>query len=195
MWPFVDHVDSLARTGWCCAFPTPEVWSLSWTMESEVGIRPEILLGTLPRMTWNIGTADRTMPLDTVGENHIWMWEVPRCCKSAKKVGYVWIQYCYSRYSRLSEFDTSLFLWFDTQGVKFVIQSVLVMSFGQAPGGKNYKALAAKSSRYLFKKIYMKNQIEGSSTGHLNPKIPTGFWTFLGKTDPSLAGMITLLIH
>lgn len=123
------------------------------------------------------------------------MWEVPRCCKSAKKVGYVWIQYCYSRYSRLSEFDTSLFLWFDTQGVKFVIQSVLVMSFGQAPGGKNYKALAAKSSRYLFKKIYMKNQIEGSSTGHLNPKIPTGFWTFLGKTDPSLAGMITLLIH
>ena len=61
--------------------------------------------------------------------------------------------------------------------------------------GKNYKALAAKSSRYLFKKIYMKNQIEGSSTGHLNPKIPTGFWTFLGKTDPSLAGMITLLIH
>ena len=27
----------------------------------------------------------------------------------------------------------------------------------------------------------MKNQIEGSSTGHLNPKIPTGFWTFLGK--------------
>ena len=85
MWPFVDHVDSLARTGWCCAFPTPEVWSLSWTMESEVGIRPEILLGTLPR-TWNIGTAEQCH----------WSWwkphlnvgrcgKFPRCCKSAKK--------------------------------------------------------------------------------------------------------------
>jgi hypothetical protein len=37
----------------------------------------------------------------------------------------------------------------------------------------------------------MKNQIEGSSTGHLNPKIPSGFWTFLEKTDPLLGEVMT----
>ena len=57
--------------------------------------------------------------------------------------------------------------------------------------GKELQGTSGEEQQIFIKKIYMKNQIEGSSTGHLNPKIPSGFWTFLEKTDPLLGEVMT----